>query len=98
VKPAVGIHPYGLASEFLKITWLLNRFKQREQACKLLSRSQWPDPGLFSPWMPIVPRTERVSLQNGFVYSMNRLPERQGDQLERDTLQKLYRRVNRASY
>ena len=75
MKPAVRIHPYSLAGEFLEITWFLNGFKQREQAYELLDGSQKSDTGLFLPWMPMVPRTKRVSRQNRFVYSMNWLLE-----------------------
>ena len=71
MKPTVGIHPYGLAGEFLEITWLLDGFEQREQAYRVLEGTQSSDPCLFSPWMPMVPRAKRVSFQDGFVYCMN---------------------------
>jgi len=67
MEPTVGIHSDGLASKFLKITWLLDGFKQREQAYRLLGGTLWLNVGPFLPWMPIVPRTERVGLYIGFV-------------------------------
>jgi hypothetical protein len=67
MEPTVDIHSDGLASKFLKTTWLLDGFKQREQAYRLLGGTLWLNVGSFLPWMPIVPHTERVGLYNGFV-------------------------------